>query len=399
MNDLIHDYAPLNSIYYVFHWSTFLIIGALVGVPFLIFLYLPYSLLKSIFSPLKKALSSPPPEPTDDHATLAVLISGCDTGFGRDLAERLLTSVPPPTTKHKSRSYKIFALCLRDDSCSKINALNETADPKYGNEVVGVQVDVTSDSSVSAAVSGAVLPWLNESSDRILHAVVNNAGIGTPGFVDMLNVQPAFSSPHSYRNDMEVNFYGMIRLTQAALPILKAQSTRKSASRYRRAVIVNVTSMAGLVASPNMSAYTCSKHAAEAFSTCLKLELKDFNISVTTVNPSFHGTPLVANIGDSVSRLYNDLARSNPGLFDEYGSEYIDETRKISIRSSQACEWRAANVSKALEKVVYASSSGQVLVGSDAKYMIATLRHLPVFVQDALLNVAFFRWNRPKAMM
>jgi hypothetical protein len=56
-------------------------------------------------------------------------------------------------------------------------------------------------------------------------------------------------------------------------------------------------------------------------------------------------------------------------------------------------------VSKALEKVVYASSSGQVLVGSDAKYMIATLRHLPVFVQDALLNVAFFRWNRPKAMM
>lgn len=104
LNDLIHDYAPLNTIYYVFHWSTFLILGALVGVPFLIFLYLPYSLLKSIFSPLKKALSSPPPEPTDDHATLAVLISGCDTGFGRDLAERLLTSVPPPTTKHKSRS-------------------------------------------------------------------------------------------------------------------------------------------------------------------------------------------------------------------------------------------------------------------------------------------------------
>jgi NAD(P)-dependent dehydrogenase (short-subunit alcohol dehydrogenase family) len=159
----------------------------------------------------------------------------------------------------RARRYKIFALCLRDDSCSKINALNETADPKYGNEVVGVQVDVTSDSSVSAAVSGAVLPWLNESSDRILHAVVNNAGIGTPGFVDMLNVQPAFSSPHSYRNDMEVNFYGMIRLTQATLPILKAQSTRKSASRYRRAIIVNVTSMAGLVASPNMSAYTCSK--------------------------------------------------------------------------------------------------------------------------------------------
>ena len=51
---------------------------------------------------------------------------------------------------------------------------------------------------------------------------------------------------------MEVNFYGMIRLTQAALPILKAQSSRKSSSRYSKAVIANVTSMAGLVASPNM---------------------------------------------------------------------------------------------------------------------------------------------------
>jgi len=105
--------------------------------------------------------------------------------------------------------------------------------------------------------AGAITPWLHASPDRYLHALVNNAGIGTPGFVDMLNVDPVFANGQSYRNDMEVNFYGMIRSVQAALPLFKAQSSRNSASRYSSAIIVNVTSMAGLVASPNMSAYTC----------------------------------------------------------------------------------------------------------------------------------------------
>lgn len=81
--------------------------------------------------------------------------------------------------------------------------------------------------------------------------------------------------------------------------------------------ILNLTSMAGLVTgSLGMSAYAASKHAANAFSTVLRLELKGFGIQVTTVNPSFHGTPLVNTMGDETTKLWETL---DPVKKEEYG--------------------------------------------------------------------------------
>ena len=79
-----------------------------------------------------------------------------------------------------------------------------------------------------------------------------------------------------------------------------------------------------------MSAYAASKHAANAFSTVLRLELKGFGIQVTTVNPSFHGTPLINTImGDVTTRIWETL---DPVKKKEYG-----EGKKRVLRDSLSC--------------------------------------------------------------
>jgi len=106
----------------------------------------------------------------------------------------------------------------------------------------------------------------------------------------------------------------------------------------------------------------------------------------------------VAGISTGITRLYNNLKTSNPALFEEYGYDFIDETRKLSIRGSQAAEWRAYNVTNALIRAIYACKGGQELVGTDAKFGITALRHLPVWLQDKLIRVAFWRSEKPKCM-
>ena len=86
---------------------------------------------------------------------------------------------------------------------------------------------------------------------------------------------------------------------------------------YQDMRIFNLTSMAGLVSGLiGMSAYSASKHAANAFSSCLRMELKMFGIQVTTVNPSFHATPLVNSMLDKALELWNRLDGS---IQEEYG--------------------------------------------------------------------------------
>jgi NAD(P)-dependent dehydrogenase (short-subunit alcohol dehydrogenase family) len=103
-----------------------------------------------------------------------------------------------------------------------------------------------------------------------------------------------------------VNYIGMVRCCKAFLPILKEQAIQQS---YQGMRIFNLTSMAGLVAGLiGFSAYAASKHAANAFSTALRLELQSsFGIQVTTINPSFHSTPLVETMGDTLSEKWEKL--------------------------------------------------------------------------------------------
>lgn len=184
-----------------------------------------------------------------------------------------------------------------------------------------------------------------------------------------------------------------------------------------------MVSMAGLVTNTGISTYYGSKFAQEAFTSCLRMELKAFDIDVISVNPSVHETPMNTALGTQISKIWEKLS---PHLKEEYGSGksiYIDSKWKMHLSRnilkvkltqmpfillflfkcqpkeyfskyySFICEdhiktmWKAKNVEdKLIECVETVSPPPQVLIGSNAIYQSMIFRMLPMTVQIKILE-------------
>ena len=110
---------------------------------------------------------------------------------------------------------------------------------------------------------------------RGLDALVNNAGVAIAAPVE-------FVSRDDLRSQFEVNVVGLVGVTQAFLPLL----------RRARGRIVNIGSIAGRVTTPLMSPYCASKHAVEAITDALRLELQPWGIEVSVIEPGVVATPI-----------------------------------------------------------------------------------------------------------
>jgi short chain dehydrogenase len=123
--------------------------------------------------------------------------------------------------------------------------------------------------------------------------------------------------------DVTVNFFGMVRCCKAFLPIFKNQVNRDCR-------IINITSMAGrFQAVPAMSAYAASKHAANAFSHGLRAECRSY-VQVTTVNPTFHSTPLVHNVPDTAQTVWAKVDDATKQQYGEGPSKIDFKSRSLS---------------------------------------------------------------------
>jgi NAD(P)-dependent dehydrogenase (short-subunit alcohol dehydrogenase family) len=135
---------------------------------------------------------------------------------------------------------------------------------EHGDAVLPIELDLTDHDSAFAAVR-----YAHERLGR-LDVVVNNAGYGTSGAIEELTEAQA-------RRQIEVNLFGALWVTQAALPILREQ---------RSGWIVQVSSIGGLAAFPLTGIYHASKWGLEGFSETLRLEVEPFGIKVLMVEPS-----------------------------------------------------------------------------------------------------------------
>lgn len=208
-----------------------------------------------------------------------VLITGCSSGFGKLAA-----------LEFARRGDTVFA-SMRDTAKSGPLLAEAKA---AGVSVEVVPLDVTARASVESAVSDVV-----RRAGR-LDVLVNNAGVGTHGPVEEFDddeVQKIF----------DTNVLGIIRVTRAALPSMRAQ---------RSGTIVNVTSIAGRVTGPYGGVYAASKHAVEALSDALYYELHPFGIRVVVIEPGGFETEI-----QSKSLL--------PRRFNE-GSPYLEFERRFS---------------------------------------------------------------------
>ena len=177
-------------------------------------------------------------------------ITGCSKGFGRIWAEAAL-----------ERGDKVAATA-RDEST--LAPLTE----KYGDNVLTLALDVQDHDADFAAIKEA-----HEKFGR-LDVVVNNAGYGLFGAVEELSEAQA-------RDQIETNLFGALWVTQAALPIMRAQGSGH---------IIQVSSIGGVNAFPTVGLYHASKWGLEGFSQSLAAEVAGFGIKVTLVEPGAFAT-------------------------------------------------------------------------------------------------------------
>jgi NAD(P)-dependent dehydrogenase (short-subunit alcohol dehydrogenase family) len=173
-------------------------------------------------------------------------ITGASRGFGRSFTEAALAAGDR------------VAATARDTS-----SLDDLV-TEHGDAILPIELDVTNRDAAFAAVRQT-----HDAFGR-LDVVVNNAGYGVSGAIEELTEEQA-------RRQIEVNLFGALWVTQAALPILREQ---------RSGWIVQVSSIGGLAAFPLTGIYHASKWALEGFSESLRQEVEPFGIKVLMVEPS-----------------------------------------------------------------------------------------------------------------
>ncbi|CAD5114425.1 DgyrCDS3558 [Dimorphilus gyrociliatus] len=218
-----------------------------------------------------------------------VIITGCDSGFGNQLA-RLLDS----------KGAIVFAGCLDEKSKGALDLKMHCTE-----NLRVVKLNITLDEDV-INLCKIIESFLIKSSKE-LWALVNNAGLNFLGEVEWTPLQ-------LFEKVLNVNMYGTIRMSKAFLPFL-----RKSQGR-----LINVTSVKGRLSYPANGPYTMSKHAITTFTDQLRMELKPFNVKVILAEPG--------NFGGSTGMLLNNEREreleimwesSSDDVKETYGKEYI----------------------------------------------------------------------------
>lgn len=182
----------------------------------------------------------------------AVLVTGASSGIGRKITERLAAA-----------GYFVYATARKDADLETLGKIRN---------VQAVRLDVTSPQDVAAAVD------VITKAGRGLHGLVNNAGIGTAGAL-------MDSKQEEFELAMNVNALGPVRMTRAFGSLLIAAKGR----------IVNISSVSGILAGKNTSAYAMSKHAVEAFTDSLATEMQPLGVNVSAVEPGNYSSQIMHN--------------------------------------------------------------------------------------------------------
>ncbi|GFQ81469.1 estradiol 17-beta-dehydrogenase 2 [Trichonephila clavata] len=220
----------------------------------------------------------------------AVLITGCDTGFGNALAKQLDT-----------KGFHVFASCLSKNSPGADDLRKSCSD-----RLKVLEMDVTKDESVKDAVQFVKYNL----GTCVLWAVVNNAGI-QKGFTTEL------SRMQDFKDTMEVNAFGPVRVTKAFLPLLKQSKGR----------VINVASVAGRLPMAHSASYAMSKHACVGFSKSIRLELDVWGIQVISIEPAFFKTPL-ADPENISKRIDESFEHIDEDIRNDYGDAYFKKFKE-----------------------------------------------------------------------
>lgn len=210
------------------------------------------------------------------------LITGSARGLGRHLAEAVLAA-----------GDRLVATARQPE---KLQDLVE----RYGDRVRTVALDVTDTAAAQGAVDAAVAAFGR------LDVLVNNAGFGHATPFEQ-------TTEADFRAQIDTNFYGVVNLTRAALPVMRKQ---------RAGHIIQVSSVGGRIGSPGLSAYQSAKWAVGGFTEVLAKEVRPLGIKVTAIEPGGMRTDWGVIARDAVPKLLPDYEVS-VGAFAKMLAEYV----------------------------------------------------------------------------
>lgn len=215
-----------------------------------------------------------------------VLITGASSGMGKETAKLLLQN-----------GYRVYGAARRLEKMQDLSDL--------GGKIL--QMDVSDNASIMKGVDEII-----EAEGRV-DVLINNAGFGAYGAVEDVSLNDA-------RYQMEVNVFGMARLSQLVIPHMRKQQFGK---------IVNISSIGGKIVSPLAGWYHASKFAVEALSDSLRMEVKPFGIDVIVIEPGGVKSEWLGIALDNLEKtfgnsVYKGMIEKSAVLYKKFESKNAD---------------------------------------------------------------------------
>jgi NAD(P)-dependent dehydrogenase (short-subunit alcohol dehydrogenase family) len=271
----------------------------------------------------------------------AVLITGCSSGIGHATAARLV-----------EHGWNVYATARRPETLSELE--------QKGCKTLAL--DVSDEASMRHAVDTIA------EAEGAVGVLINNAGYSQSGAVETVPIEQA-------RKQFETNVFGLLRLTQLALPGMRAQRWGK---------VVNISSMGGRLTFPGGGLYHATKYSVEALSDALRFELRGFGVDVIVIEPGL----IITNFGEVASA-------SVEGAGD--GGAYDDFNRKVAELTEGAYKGPMAKlgagpeaVAKTIERAISAGHPRpRYRVTASAKLMISQRRLMSDRMWDRMMRTQF----------
>ena len=270
-----------------------------------------------------------------------ILITGCSSGIGFASADVLA-----------SAGHTVYATARRAESVAKLDEWSKS----HANLAFADRLDVTDSSSIESAVSRI------EKEQGRIDCVVNNAGYGQAGPVEDVSLD-------AWRRQFETNVFGMAAVTQQVLPMMRSQRSGR---------VINVSSVVAHLSLPMMGPYCASKHAVDAMSLALRVELAPYNVDVVLIEPGPIETEFRPNVDQNLETKGNE---------DSPYKRLGDAMDRYWNRSFGKSAAKPVAVARAIQKAVESKRpKTRYRITAPAKFVPHLVSHLPDRLLDRIIH-------------
>ncbi|KAJ8608752.1 hypothetical protein CTAYLR_007787 [Chrysophaeum taylorii] len=284
-----------------------------------------------------------------------VVVTGCDSGFGRMLAISAAVE-----------GFEIVAACYSAAGKRRLVRLAQKT----------VVADLTTNDGCLEVVAAA--KEVVEGLSLSLWALVNNAGACLPGNVE-------WSPPHDFEHSMALNFMAPVTITYELLPVLKETSGSR---------VVNVSSTAGFIAMPTLAAYSASKHALEAYSDAFRAEMLPWGLKVVLIEPALMRTPLAMSMAKSWLASFSAASEDRRAL---YGDKWVDRVAAALEATLDVAADPSETITVLMQALTLPDPPPRMIAG-DASALLS-LKQKPDAERDAALYEWLFPGDPPAAIV